>query len=289
MKSQKRIPGPTPFSGPWENAPAWVKTSKTIMQWHAKGTTFGDHLIVIPASHSRRTGTFLFYGNDAWTRLLLYAGKNAEVSIAVELNDDANENAFTFDCILERAAHLTVTFMKGKSGNPTIRQSATVGKDATLNLTNITQGSCIHTLQADVTGEHGELNIDWTVHTGKTMHCNLSACTEFHKKYGGGKTIIRGVCEGSSVLKSRGTIVIGKKATGSEAHLDQKILLLDSTAKADAIPEMKIETNDVKASHASTVSRIAPEDLFYFSSRGISGKQARKMYVEGFLAQRTTH
>ncbi len=59
--------------------------------------------------------------------------------------------------------------------------------------------------------------------------------------------------------------------------------MLDKTANVDAIPGLEIRTNDVKASHSATVSRVTEEDLFYFRSRGIDPVTARHMFVEGFL------
>jgi Fe-S cluster assembly protein SufD len=59
--------------------------------------------------------------------------------------------------------------------------------------------------------------------------------------------------------------------------------MLDAIAKIDAVPGLEIRTNDVKASHSATVSRVTVEDLFYFQSRGIDPETARQMYVDGFL------
>jgi len=59
--------------------------------------------------------------------------------------------------------------------------------------------------------------------------------------------------------------------------------MLDPTAKVDAVPALEIKANDVKASHSASVRRVTPLDLFSFAARGIEGKMARTMYVEGFL------
>ena len=64
-------------------------------------------------------------------------------------------------------------------------------------------------------------------------------------------------------------IEIGPEGTGTDACLTQEVLMLDPTAKVDAIPALEIRTNDVKASHSASVSRVTEEDLFYFGSRGL--------------------
>ena len=71
----------------------------------------------------------------------------------------------------------------------------------------------------------------------------------------------------------------------TEAFLRQNILLLGEDAKATAVPELEIETDDVKASHAATVGQIDKEQLFYLTSRGISQGVATKMIVEAFLEE----
>jgi Fe-S cluster assembly scaffold protein SufB len=61
--------------------------------------------------------------------------------------------------------------------------------------------------------------------------------------------------------------------------------MLDASAKVDAIPALEIKTNDVKASHSASITKISPETLFYLQSRGIEEAAARSMFVEGFLGE----
>jgi Fe-S cluster assembly protein SufB/Fe-S cluster assembly protein SufD len=78
-------------------------------------------------------------------------------------------------------------------------------------------------------------------------------------------------------------IEIGEKGGGTDTYLTQNILILDRTAKVEAIPALEIKTNDVKASHSATVTKVSEEDLFYMTSRGIAREEARALYVSGFL------
>jgi Fe-S cluster assembly scaffold protein SufB len=61
--------------------------------------------------------------------------------------------------------------------------------------------------------------------------------------------------------------------------------MLDPTAKVDAIPGLEIQTNDVKASHSASIARLSSEELFYFAARGIGDRDARRMYLTGFLGE----
>jgi Fe-S cluster assembly protein SufD len=49
------------------------------------------------------------------------------------------------------------------------------------------------------------------------------------------------------------------------------------------VPNLEIETNDVKCSHASTVGPIDAEHRFYLESRGIPTQIAERLIVLGFF------
>jgi Fe-S cluster assembly protein SufD len=63
-----------------------------------------------------------------------------------------------------------------------------------------------------------------------------------------------------------------------------RTLLLEKTARADSIPGLEIEADDVRCTHASTVGQIDEQEVFYLMSRGILRETALKMVVEGFFA-----
>jgi Fe-S cluster assembly protein SufD len=61
-------------------------------------------------------------------------------------------------------------------------------------------------------------------------------------------------------------------------------LLLAKTARADSIPGLEIEADDVRCTHASTIGQIDQLEIFYLMSRGIPRETAMEMVVEGFFA-----
>ena len=66
-------------------------------------------------------------------------------------------------------------------------------------------------------------------------------------------------------------------------YLKNQNLLLDDTCRADSIPSLEIDANDVRASHAATISQVEEEYVFYLQSRGIPRDTAVQMIVEGFF------
>ena len=60
-------------------------------------------------------------------------------------------------------------------------------------------------------------------------------------------------------------------------------LMLDRDARADSIPGLEIEADDVVCTHASAIGKLDEEEIFYLMSRGIPRKTAVEMSVQGFF------
>lgn len=80
-----------------------------------------------------------------------------------------------------------------------------------------------------------------------------------------------------------GLIKIRNEAKGSTAFQTNRNLTLSEGAWAESVPNLEIETNDVKCSHASTVGPIDEEQRFYLESRGIPPEVAERLVVLGFF------
>lgn len=155
---------------------------------------------------------------------------------------------------------------------------------ATLNLDISSIGTNIdHSVECRVIGEGGISNISWTLHGKERDRMKIGAKNIFDAPNGGGEITIRGVAEDKAQMDVEGFIEITKNGHGTDTYLTEKILMLDHTAKVNVVPGLEIKTNDVKASHSATVTKVSEEDIFYFGSRGIPREEARRMFVEGFL------
>jgi Fe-S cluster assembly scaffold protein SufB len=97
------------------------------------------------------------------------------------------------------------------------------------------------------------------------------------------QTVLKGVARDSASIRFFGLIKIEPDCGDTQSFLEERILLLSDKARAEAVPELEILTDDVKCSHAASVSQIPSEHLFYLESRGIPRTQAEAMIVEGFL------
>lgn len=202
----------------------------------------------------------------------LFLSLSADTSLEVILEDDAS---LSLICLTAEASDAAVQ----------IHQRATLGERATLHLVNVSLGGhqMTHNLVSRVSGEGSTSTIDWIFYGKDHEKQKLSARNIFDAPNGSGEMTVHGVAEGHAQSSFTGFIEITKNGRGTDTYLTEKTLMLDPTAKVNAVPGLEIKTNDVKASHSASISKVSDEDLFYFASRGIALNEARRMYVEGFL------
>lgn len=92
-----------------------------------------------------------------------------------------------------------------------------------------------------------------------------------------------GIVQGSSKLNFLGVSAIQKGSFASSTRQEAKIIVFDEGCQGKAMPILKIDENDVVASHAAVVGKLNEQHLFYLLSRGISLPSARKLLTLGYL------
>lgn len=121
----------------------------------------------------------------------------------------------------------------------------------------------------------------WNLSESETAVVNLRI---IHKAaYTRSETLLRAVARDRAQITLNGTIVVEASAPNTNAFLTENILLLSPTAVAHAVPNLEINTDAVKCSHAATISPIPEQQLFYLQSRGLTKKAAENLVIEGFL------
>jgi Fe-S cluster assembly protein SufB len=180
-------------------------------------------------------------------------------------------------------AHVIV--LSANSQPITITQQNSVEASSILHthIVSLGAGQTKHTLHTNIVGTHSSSNVHWLFYATAKERYALRATNHFTSQYGGGQMFLKGIAEQDAVVDVYGMINIGLEGKGTDTYLTEDVLMLDSTAKVNAIPGLEIKTNDVKASHSATISNITEADLFYFGARGISKQEARTMFITGFL------
>ena len=92
-----------------------------------------------------------------------------------------------------------------------------------------------------------------------------------------------GVCKDSGKLVFSGISTIFNGSKGSKTHQNSKIMVFDKESNGIAKPILKIDENDIEASHAAVVGKINDEHLFYLTSRGLTESAAKELITFGYL------
>jgi len=81
----------------------------------------------------------------------------------------------------------------------------------------------------------------------------------------------------------RGLVKIHKNAENAKVSVECDALLIGEEARSDTYPTMEIDNDQVRVEHEARVSKVAEEQLFYLTSRGLSEDDARLLIVNGFM------
>jgi Fe-S cluster assembly protein SufD len=165
------------------------------------------------------------------------------------------------------------------------RLGATVGRDGTLKSFTAGLGGAYDRCRVDAAaigqGSSTELT---TIYLGSGDQVHDVRTLQDHI---GPKTTSDLLCKGAVAERSRsiytGLIRVRNGAARSDAMQTNHNLVLDASAHADSVPNLDIEENDVRCSHASSVGPVDEDQRYYLESRGISPDRAERLIVLGFF------
>jgi Fe-S cluster assembly protein SufD len=167
------------------------------------------------------------------------------------------------------------------------RQASRVGADATFATTTVALGGDWARLTIDSTmagrGATGEMSAVWfgeggQTHDFRTMQDHLAPHTTSN-------LLFKGAVQDRSRSVYTGLIHIGKQAKGVNAFQTNRNVKLSADAWAESVPNLEIENNDVRCSHASAVGPVDEDQRFYLESRGVEPAVAERLIVLGFFEE----
>jgi Fe-S cluster assembly protein SufD len=97
--------------------------------------------------------------------------------------------------------------------------------------------------------------------------------------------LFKGAIDDEARSVFRGLIRVHPKAQRTDAYQTNRNLVLSPKARADSLPNLEIQADDVRCSHAATVGQLDEEEIFYLLSRGIPKGEAVRLVVFGFFAE----
>jgi Fe-S cluster assembly protein SufD len=228
-------------------------------------------------------------GVAAFPRLVVDAGDDSEVSV-FEIQASGAEPGLVVpvtEIAVGRAArvgHLTVQQL-GLATWQLGLQVASVEAEASLRTTTVGFGGDYARLRTDCRmvgrGATGELDAVYFGEGDQTLDFRTFQdhvapdCTS--------NLLFKGAVGGRSRSVYTGMIRVGKDARGTNAFQTNRNVKLSDGAWAESVPNLVIENNDVRCSHASAVGPIDEEQRFYLESRGVPTDEAERLIVSGFF------
>jgi Fe-S cluster assembly protein SufD len=167
------------------------------------------------------------------------------------------------------------------------RQHSTVGSDARLVSAAVALGGDYARLRTESQlagpGARGRLlalyfGSGTQMHDFRTLQAHLVPKTTSDLLY-------KGVVANQARSVYSGLIRVEKGARGTNAFQTNRNLVLHEGAHADSVPNLEIEDNDVRCSHASAVGPISEDERFYLESRGVPPVVAERLIALGFARQ----
>ena len=95
--------------------------------------------------------------------------------------------------------------------------------------------------------------------------------------------LFKGAVGGTATSVYTGLIRVRPGAHGTNAFQTNRNLILAEGAHAESVPNLEIEENDVRCSHASAIGPVDEDQRYYLESRGVPTKVAERLIVLGFF------
>ena len=163
-----------------------------------------------------------------------------------------------------------------------------VGRDARLRSTQVTLGGSVVRIveTVDFTAPGGDVELAGVALADDGQHLEHRLFVDHAVPHCRSRATYKNALQGAEAHTVWiGDVLIRADAVGTDTYEYNRNLLLTPEARADAVPNLEIETGEITgAGHASATGRFDDEQLFYLQSRGIDPDTARRMVVRGFFA-----
>jgi Fe-S cluster assembly protein SufD len=166
------------------------------------------------------------------------------------------------------------------------RERALVGRDAELQWTVGGLGSRLAKVNQEVAlaGQGARAQVNGVMFTTGRQHLAYFTRQDHMAPHTTSDLLYKAGLKDRSRVVWKGMIRVEKDAQRTDAYQKNDNLVLSGTARADSIPGLEIEANDVRCTHGATAGRVDEDMIFYAQARAIRRETAVRLIVEGFFA-----
>ena len=145
--------------------------------------------------------------------------------------------------------------------------------------------TCQPNQHVGLVGEGANCQVNGVMFTEGKQHLSYHTLQHHVKPNCTSDFLYKGALQDTSRTVWRGMIKVDQQAQKTDGYQRNDNLLLSRKARADSIPGLEIEADDVRCTHGSTSGRVDEELIFYAQCRGYTRREAIRMIVSGFFQQ----
>jgi Fe-S cluster assembly protein SufD len=166
-------------------------------------------------------------------------------------------------------------------------QKALVRQDASLQWTIGALGCrlCKVNQHVGLIGEGANCQVNGVMFTEGKQHLSYHTLQHHEAPHCRSDFLYKAALQDRSRTVWRGMIKVDPGAIKTDGYQRNDNLLLSDRARADSIPGLEIEADDVRCTHGSTSGKVDEELIFYAMCRGFTRREAIRVIVSGFFQQ----
>jgi Fe-S cluster assembly protein SufD len=223
----------------------------------------------------------------AYPRVLITLGDNAELTL-IEIYAGNEVRPLTNSVVeidLGRNAKMSHARIHENAGLQVGRVDVRQDADSSYRSTVVTLGGAL--LRFDVRcllqGKGAECQLDGAYLVDGNDHVDHHTTVEHQASHCRSAQTYRGIASGKGTAVFDGLVIVHRDAQKTEAHQENRNLLLSETATVHTKPHLEIDADDVICSHGVTVGSLDEDQLFYLRTRGIPEDLAHAILTYAFL------
>jgi Fe-S cluster assembly protein SufD len=228
-------------------------------------------------------------GRASFPHTLVALGENSEATVLDRYGSPVTDHLVdaVTELLVDDNAHLRYLSVQ-EHGPRTWHlgyQRAQVGRDATVRTSAVALGGDYARLRSEarLDGQGGESD-QLAVYFGDgTQMLDFRTLQDHNAPNTRSDLLFKGAVEDEARSVYSGLVRLRHAAQKANAFQTNRNLVLTEGARAESIPNLEIEANDVRCSHASTVGPIDDDQRYYLESRGVEPEEAERLIVLGFF------
>lgn len=252
-------------------------------------------LIVIPAGRTLEGGILIRHhhaaeGSCILPRLVIRGEQGAQATVVERFTSDEDTTLLSVaakELYLDPAARIKFLTVQewGRNTCHLSNDMALVERDGLMDWITLNFGARVAKMNfgCDVEGEGANAELDGLFFADDDQHLDQTTWQIHSAPHTYSRLLYKGAVRDASHSIYRGVIQARPGAIKVDAYQTNNNLVLTDGARADTIPGLLIDADDLKCSHGATIGNLDEEQVYYLRSRGLSPLQARKILVTGFF------